>query len=181
MFELELYKNGTRDLTGLTFHKWKVLEFKEYHRKNNKGNKKATWSCQCMRCGSEDFLFADQLLLGVNPRCAFCNGQYNGLVSIYKNNARLRELPFDLTGVEAFELFKGNCFYCERKPYQVYKSGSNEFVYNGIDRVDNTQGYTKDNCVSCCGVCNRMKGTMTEDELRSHITLISNSEWYTKR
>lgn len=31
---------------------------------------------------------------------------------------------------------------------------------NGIDRVDNTKGYSVSNCVSCCYDCNKMKGTL---------------------
>ena len=31
---------------------------------------------------------------------------------------------------------------------------------NGIDRIDNTRGYIVDNCVSCCSICNRMKGSL---------------------
>jgi hypothetical protein len=33
--------------------------------------------------------------------------------------------------------------------------------HNGIDRVDNNNGYILDNCKSCCGDCNYMKKTFT--------------------
>jgi hypothetical protein len=34
-------------------------------------------------------------------------------------------------------------------------------VFNGIDRVDNTKGYTLENCVPCCTRCNLAKHTMS--------------------
>ena len=33
-----------------------------------------------------------------------------------------------------------------------------EVRMNGVDRVDSSLPYSKENCVSCCGMCNRMKG-----------------------
>lgn len=29
---------------------------------------------------------------------------------------------------------------------------------NGLDRIDNSVGHTKDNCVSCCSLCNMTRG-----------------------
>lgn len=54
------------------------------------------------------------------------------------------ELQFD----EFKELVQKPCYYCN-----TYK----EDELNGIDRMDNIKGYTKENTVACCGVCNRMK------------------------
>ena len=31
------------------------------------------------------------------------------------------------------------------------------FKYNGIDRINNSKGYTIDNCVPCCFMCNYSK------------------------
>lgn len=31
----------------------------------------------------------------------------------------------------------------------------------GIDRLDNSKNYTTENCVPCCGCCNRMKMDLT--------------------
>jgi len=83
---------------------------------------------------------------------------YNG----YKGNARhgrsgVRE--FSLSKEDAMKLFKGNCFYCGSQPSKVRKTKKSygEFIYNGIDRKDNTIGYILDNCVSCCEFCNMTK------------------------
>lgn len=47
---------------------------------------------------------------------------------------------------------------------------------NGIDRLDSSKGYILDNCVSCCGVCNMMKGQidpLTFIERCAHISYIN--------
>jgi len=40
---------------------------------------------------------------------------------------------------------------------------------NGIDRVDAAKGYTEDNCQPCCGVCNKAKMDMTDNEFKQWI------------
>ena len=45
---------------------------------------------------------------------------------------------------------------------------------NGIDRKDSTKGYSIDNCVPCCPMCNKMKQTFTEEEFLNQIAKIYN-------
>lgn len=66
-----------------------------------------------------------------------------------KKNASLRGIPFEIEDDQAMSLTDQECFYCGIP--------STDELRNGIDRLDNTIGYTTDNCVSCCGVCNNMK------------------------
>ena len=40
--------------------------------------------------------------------------------------------------------------------------------------MDNTLGYTEDNCVTCCKICNRMKDTLTVEDFKEHIKTILN-------
>jgi hypothetical protein len=40
-----------------------------------------------------------------------------------------------------------------------------KYVYNGIDRLDNTKGYTIDNIVPCCYKCNVLKKDFTIDSM----------------
>lgn len=42
----------------------------------------------------------------------------------------------------------------------------------GIDRIDNSQGYTTENSTPCCKICNFMKKTMTKEDFLKHITKI---------
>ena len=53
-----------------------------------------------------------------------------------------------------------------------YTYAYKDFLYNGIDRKDNNIGYIIENCVSCCGICNRMKMDMSYDDFLNHIRLI---------
>ena len=44
----------------------------------------------------------------------------------------------------------------------------------GIDRVDNSLGYTLENSVSCCSKCNYMKKTLNVENFLLHIAKIYN-------
>lgn len=70
----------------------------------------------------------------------------------YKNRAAKEQLPLDEAHKDEIkEFFLSLCTYCAREPdlYDV----------NGLDRIDNTKGYTIDNIVACCKSCNMMKRT----------------------
>lgn len=68
-----------------------------------------------------------------------------------------------LTLDEYVTLVTGECFYCGVPPSQR-PHGINMGVLkrNGIDRVNNDEGYTLDNCVSCCSPCNREKRAQSQ-------------------
>ena len=51
-----------------------------------------------------------------------------------------------------------------------YNNG--DFIYNGIDRLDNKLGYEEENCVPCCYLCNRMKWSITEKDFLAQISKI---------
>lgn len=73
-----------------------------------------------------------------------------------------------------------SCFYCglkssneKRDKKKNGKYISDEIIkYNGIDRIDNTKGYTKDNIVACCKHCNYAKRSMTTKEFLSFVKRI---------
>jgi len=66
-------------------------------------------------------------------------------------------------------LIYSNCFYCGNPP----KEDSKGLVRNGIDRMDNSKGYTDDNVVSCCSTCNYMKKSMEPEEFFNHCSRIA--------
>lgn len=66
----------------------------------------------------------------------------------YIKGSLRRDYEFTLNFEEFSELVDKECFYCHYK--------KDEEV-NGIDRIDNIKGYTKENTVSCCEICNRIK------------------------
>jgi len=75
--------------------------------------------------------------------------------SNYKRNAEYKNLDFTINYEEYVELVAKDCHYCGI----IQDRG-----FNGIDRKDQTKGYVLENCVSCCKICNYMKGS-TSDEV----------------
>lgn len=84
----------------------------------------------------------------------------------YQITAHKRGLEFSLTRTQFLALTGADCFYCGVAPSQLYggKTANGRYRYNGIDRVNNGRGYHEDNTRSCCGVCNRAKSTLTENQ-----------------
>jgi len=67
----------------------------------------------------------------------------------YKLSAYVRNIDWDLTDEFALEKFNSTCYYCG----EIDKYGM-----VGIDRMFNNIGYKESNVVSCCEMCNFMKG-----------------------
>lgn len=79
----------------------------------------------------------------------------------YRNNAAQRNHEFLLTEEQFYTLIETpSCYYCGRE------------VYVGVDRLDSDKGYTLENCVPCCSVCNRIKNVFSERDFLSQIKLI---------
>ncbi len=72
-----------------------------------------------------------------------------------------------LTQEQFKKLIQSNCDYCKRQPSnkkKLKRKTLDYIVYNGVDRVDSSRGYTLDNCVPCCYKCNIAKSDMTRAE-----------------
>jgi len=76
--------------------------------------------------------------------------QYN----IYKRTAGYKKLDFTITYDDYVNIVDKDCHYCGT----IQEKG-----FNGIDRKDQTKGYLLDNCVSCCKMCNYMKGSCSDE------------------
>lgn len=81
----------------------------------------------------------------------------------FKNGAIKRDLELTVN----FEAFKDivvrPCFFCGEFSLSSY---------NGVDRYDNRKGYLTSNCVTCCGMCNIMKGTTQPTEFHKKLQAI---------
>ena len=93
-------------------------------------------------------------------------GGFNTLYNTYRFMAKKRNLEFQLTKEEFAELTKENYWYCGRPPSQIRKNhkARDYYLYNGIDRVDNSKGYVSNNCTPCCGMCNKMKNAYSGED-----------------
>jgi 5-methylcytosine-specific restriction endonuclease McrA len=66
---------------------------------------------------------------------------------LYQRNALQRNIDFRLTISQFIKIIVSapHCHYCKQEKQL------------GVDRVENSKGYTIENCVACCGPCNRKK------------------------
>ena len=85
-------------------------------------------------------------------------------MSSYISSAKKRNLVFELSFEQFKKIVFKRCYYCGQF------SENKDFC--GIDRVDNNVGYTLENCVSCCDICNEMKMARKEKEFLKHIEKI---------
>jgi len=100
---------------------------------------------------------------------------FNRLFGSYELScAKKRNFEFSLTREEFRSLVVSNCHYCNEPPLRItkIKNTNGDFIYNGIDRLDNLLGYTVLNCVSCCRTCNIAKLDMTEELFYSWISKV---------
>jgi hypothetical protein len=87
---------------------------------------------------------------------------FREVLSQYLADAKKRNLSFDLTHEQFRDLCQKPCAYGGCLPSRVNTSNSGEqFIYNGVDRVDSTKGYSVENCVPCCNIHNKMKSSLT--------------------
>jgi hypothetical protein len=86
----------------------------------------------------------------------------------YEFAADRRGYVFSLAFDEFVSIFHGYCAYCGMSDSR------------GIDRVDNSIGYTKENSVSCCEMCNKMKWRFPKDQFLSHAIQIANFNFNNK-
>ncbi len=88
---------------------------------------------------------------------------------VYRNSAKRRKVSFELTRDE-FEMLIGlPCSYCGDPPSErTINAYNTTMVCTGIDRVDNSRGYVKDNCVPACKTCNVAKAALGQQEFIDH-------------
>ena len=143
-------------------------------RKIGKHNRQ-TYLFHCV-CGKEIELLGTDVYrervksCGCTHDLPFGHAAGNARFGSYKQQAKRRGLKFDLPKAEAFKLFLQNCHYCDSSPSNVSRRRdfNGEFRYSGIDRKNNVLGYSTENCVPCCKVCNWMKQKMSPEEFLSH-------------
>jgi hypothetical protein len=179
---------NAKNLTGQKFGKLTAIEPTKQKR-----DRHIIWKCLC-DCGKITYIRSMSFgrikscgcLIKENnhERFSLPNGDAcrNSLYNNYKRGAIKRNLSFELTKEEFRNLTKQSCYYCGSEPNQEYKqpNTNGNYIYNGIDRTDNTKGYILDNCVPCCGKCNRAKDIMTLEEFYNWIGLIYDKRQRTK-
>lgn len=184
-FRLNLRRKQNPVTSGQIFGSLVVLN------KSNKRTPKgqAYFLCQC-DCGKQKEILGCSLNRGLSVSCGCKVRQREGQVTInsyldsYKRGAKKRNLEFVLTDVEFRNICEQNCHYCNLEPqpknhYQRRKENIGRALpetyeeawvnLNGIDRKDNKLGYTLENSLPCCSICNWAKGDMSYDEFKDWI------------
>ena len=86
----------------------------------------------------------------------------------YQKRAIRKQLDFLLTKPEFDMLIHNDCYICGKKTIDGH--------VNGVDRINNTEGYTLNNVKSCCGECNYMKKSYDLDEFMDKLCRIYNKQ-----
>lgn len=147
------------------------------------------WNCLC-DCGNYCIVRCDRLKSHLNINCGCRSSFYtsnNRIAPNYQSNISRILRQYKKRGIksgkgyslsrEDFEkLIFDNCYYCNSRPNNCCviktKFQNIKLFYNGIDRVDSSKGYSINNCVSCCIVCNIAKNSMTINEFFTWIDAV---------
>lgn len=187
------------DLSGKRFDKLLVIKFDHRTIKN-----RIYWECLC-DCGTVKLIDGFALRYHKTTSCGCYNRERSKesaktiflkytekrrsrsrldifikpIIKDYKVKSKKRNLAFDLSEEEFRNLITSNCFYCGCSPKNEKKMPeyAGSLFYNGIDRVDNTRGYSLDNCVPCCIICNKAKRDLTKQEFLDWIKLVYNKQF----
>jgi len=145
------------------------------------------WHCIC-DCGNECDVETRVLNQGATNSCGCLvkDGQQrkgssviaiNTIYNGYRSKATYKGIRFELSKEEFVKFIKSNCYYCGSLPnntFSTYRGNQKHipFKYSGIDRIDSNKGYTVDNCVPCCAICNIAKNDLALEQFRQWINRI---------
>jgi hypothetical protein len=165
------------DIIGKKFGKLTVIKLLE-----EKIYKQRAWLCEC-DCGNFKKTTTAKLSTGQSTNCG-CSliiyadrsipAKKKEIYANYKRSALLRNLIFELSFEDLCDIIKSTCLYCGSDPKNIKLSNTEyrtpgKYIYNGIDRFNNTIGYVKDNCVPCCFTCNSAKGNSNIEEFLEYL------------
>lgn len=175
------------NLLGIKFTRLEVIDLA--------GSK---WLCRC-DCGNNKIVTTNKLRSEKVKSCGCLNieqrksrvhkmtqvrkkysAQEASAMKIYKDRYSDGDISFEIF----LKLSSLNCYYCNSEPngkyneslYDVRRSKDSKingfFIYNGLDRIDQSKPHTINNVVTCCKTCNMSKRTMSHDQFLSFIEKI---------
>lgn len=183
MFSIKIESMKRLDLANKKFGRLTVKNYSHSHRQPS-GQMRAMWNVVC-DCGKPVIISTANLTSGntISCGCYVAELRKKGMIktdpesmikehfSRYKSAARKRKKSFDLTYDQFKTICSKDCEYCGQSPKEKFTKVKNvvKIKLNGIDRVDNNLGYSIDNCVSSCGICNSMKMDRSQKEFLNKI------------
>lgn len=160
------------DITGKKYGKWTVTGEINCEMKNNRGWKKPRWKCIC-ECGTIRYVMYDRLASGMSKQCRECS--YKGMRSKedilqthwgkYIRGAKKRNLSFDITKKEAFDLLIKQNYKCAISglnivlPVTAVGYFKSEYTAS-LDRINSDRGYHKENVQWVHKMVNFMKNRL---------------------
>ena len=177
-----------RELTSKRFFK-EILIGTKYGkltvvRKTKAPNGWWAWECKC-DCGNTIILRGGSLRSGHNKSCGCVipgkllkeEASFNRIYKEYINGAKKRGHKWELTEEQFRNYTKQSCVYCGAKPIKKRRVGreNGQYSYNGLDRVDNSEGYTTSNVVTCCSICNWAKLDKNLNDFKEWIRNVYNN------
>jgi hypothetical protein len=160
---------------GTVIKNWRVTELA--HRsvyKDGRGVPRSTirfYHCHCINCKISAIKSISSMKVGGCRNCSLLPKGYSGVSRAfgnYKRAAKKMKREFTITFKKFRELSGSRCHYCGAPPLLTCKSNNpnqksdwGNCQCNGIDRINNNKGYTNENTVPCCFLCNRAKNSMT--------------------
>ena len=167
------------DLTGQIFGRLRVIN------KTLLG-----WNCKCS-CGNKVIKTGRALIHDKTKSCGCLQKEARSKnaerlikpetfltrwFKIYKYTAQRKQTPWNLSLQEFENIVTRPCYLCGAKPEPRPLCRSTRYnkkiCFSGIDRFDNTKGYTKENARPCCTLCNKQKLNMSYKEFLLHIKTI---------
>jgi hypothetical protein len=168
------------DRTGQRYGR--LLVIRRGERRPTGANQHTYWLCQC-DCGNE----VEVYLSGETTTSCGCKRRKAGLATGAARNvvlrgyigaARRRGLCWELAESDFDRITAQACFYCGIQPSTVARKKKSTFTYNGIDRKHNDIGYTPENAVPCCSVCNYAKKAMSFDAFMAWIARLTEYHFF---
>jgi len=127
-------------------------------------------------CGNKKIILGSGVVSGNTKSCGCLSkenkakkrlpnnhSEITAIILQYKRHAKARSIKFSLSRCDVDKIVRMDCYYCGSKPSNLMltKNSISGFKYNGIDRIDNTKGYSLKNCAPACKICNIAKRNMT--------------------
>lgn len=167
------------NISGKKFNKLTVTN--NYITKIVTKRRRTFWECIC-DCGNKKFIQINALLSGHTKSCGCLldglppkEAEYNARFRTYQAGAKRRGYNWNLTREQFEILITQNCKWCGSSPeFKKHRETKGKWgaLMNGIDRFDNSKGYTLENSVPCCSTCNRLKGDLSMETFLSKIKAI---------
>lgn len=182
-------------LIGKTFHMLKLLSIEFLKSKSGNKEKTRTYAnCVC-ECGKNKRIRLDELksnrvlscgchshnrwnmITSQNPAFTGCGELRSCLVSQYKDNAKRRGIPFDLSVKYLWEIFEKQERKCDLTGLPIWfgRVHYHNETSASLDRIDSNQGYIEGNVRWVLKDINMIKGAYNNEYFVRLCNLVANA------